>query len=100
MDVSTREHVADGPLSSGPREALHFVERPEITAALNLTSSLPPAFTVLFLSAVLSVPSSLWPCHPLFLPLSSFHSRPPHLASSSLALSSSELRVLEPVMHL
>lgn len=53
-NVSTREHVVDGPLSSGSREALHFVERLEITAALNLPSSLLPfALRSLSLSIVL-----------------------------------------------
>lgn len=67
VDVSTREHVVDGPLSSGSRKALHFVERPEITAALNLPSSLPPpSLFVLFLSIVLCVFFSL-PLSSLFL---------------------------------
>jgi len=69
--VSTREHVADGPLSSGSREVLHFVERTEIIAALNLPSYLP-LFVLhsLSLSVVLSV-SSLWlPSFSLSLSLS------------------------------
>lgn len=71
VDVSTREHVADGPLSSGSRGALRFVERPEITAALNLPSSLLP-FALHFLSLCRSVAFSLGLYHlpSLFLSLS------------------------------
>lgn len=66
VNVSTCEHVTDGPLSSGPREALHFVKRGVRDHCGVEPSSFPSPLLILFLSIflvlfLLALSSSLRP---------------------------------------